>query len=331
MALVEQTQTRSGWTARATLQALEIAPSSYYRWHRPHPAGDRADAPGPRRSLYEITAIERQAVLAYARRHPGIRHRELAWRMVDDGVCAVSPSTVYRVLSEAHLVCRWKPRAKARGSDRPDVPTRPDERWQTDIRYTKVGARNYYLLAFIDVYSRYIVHHALLTRMDGLTVAIEAQAAIDTLPEGAVPPTIQSDHGSCFVAHEYASTLREAGVGRTLIRPHTPTDNAIIERFNRTFGEQYEDHDPADLAAAREVVRQIIDEYNHDRLHAALDYLPPVEAYRGNPEARLAERRRRLKAAREERKQENLELRQKLLTLDTGKSVSYSRRAKVSC
>jgi hypothetical protein len=29
--LVEQTRSRSGWTARDTLAALEIAPSSFYR------------------------------------------------------------------------------------------------------------------------------------------------------------------------------------------------------------------------------------------------------------------------------------------------------------
>ena len=328
MRLVEQAQTRSGWTARATLQALEIAPSSYYRWRLPPLAG-RGTATRSR-SLYEITGGERERILRHARQHPQIRHRELAWRMLDDGVCAVSPSTVYRVLREAELVCRWQPKTKARGTGQGEAPTRPDEQWQTDLRYTKVGGRNYYLLSFIDVYSRYIVHHELLTRMDGLTVATEAQAAIETLPEGVARPTIQSDHGSCFIAHEYASTLREAGVGRTLIRPHTPTDNGIIERFHRTFGEHYEAYDPEDLAEAREVIGRIIAHYNNERLHAALNYLPPREVYRGTPEVRLAERRRKLKAARDERKQENLKLRQKLLPLDAGENVSYSKWAKVS-
>lgn len=327
--LVQQTQERSGWTVQAALRALEIAPSSYHRWrrHMPMPGVARRTR---QRSPFEILAREREAILAYARQHPEIRHRELAWRMLDDGVCAVSPSTVYRVLRETGLVCRWKPRARARGDGRPDAPTRPDERWQTDIRYTKVKGRNYYLLGFIDEYSRYIVHHALLTAMDGLTVSTEAQAAIETLPEGGSRPTVQSDHGSCFVAHEYASTLREAGVGRTLIRPHTPTDNGIIERFQRTFGEQFEAYDPADVTEAKTIIAQIIDHYNHERLHASLGYLPPVEVYRGDPETRLAERRRKLRTARAFRKQENLKLRQKMLPLDDGENVSYSQVAKVS-
>lgn len=181
------------------------------------------------------------------------------------------------------------------------------------------------------MHARYLVHHELLTMMDGQTVATEAQAAIETLPDGAARPTIQSDHGSCFVARECAATLADNGVGRTLIRPHTPTDNGIIERFHRTFGEQYESHAPEDLPEARRVIAGIIAHYNNKRLHAALGYLRPIDVYRANPEVLLAERRRKLSTAREYRKQENLKLRQRRLPLDTKRNVSYSQTPKVPC
>lgn len=76
--------------------------------------------------------------------------------MLDEGLVAVSASSVYRVLREANLVCRWKPKLKAKGSGRDYEPSRPDEKWQTDIKYVRVGPRNYYLLSFMDVYSRYV-------------------------------------------------------------------------------------------------------------------------------------------------------------------------------
>jgi len=166
--------------------------------------------------------------------------------------------------------------------------------------------------------------------MDARTVATEAQAAIETLPERAGRPTVQSDHSSCFVARAYAAALADNGAGRTLIRPHTPTDNGIIERFHRTFGESFEGHDSAALQEANRFIAGIIDHYNNKRLHAALGYLRPIDAYRGNPEALLAERRRKLSTAREFRKQENLKLRQRLLPLDAGRNISYSHIAKVS-
>ena len=100
---------------------------------------------------------------------------------------------------------------------------------------------------------------------------------------------------------DFAATLKEAGIAHTEIRPHTPTDNAELERRQGTIGE------------AKRVVDAVIDHYNHERLHSALGFLRPIDYYRGNPEALLAERRRKLATAREIRKQQNLKLRQRLI------------------
>jgi len=68
--------------------------------------------PAPRlvpTAMYELLPGERAANVAYALKHPEIRHRVLAWRMQDVDVCATSVATVYRVLQEANLICCWKP------------------------------------------------------------------------------------------------------------------------------------------------------------------------------------------------------------------------------
>jgi len=326
--LVEQTKQRSRWPVRQTLRALEIAPGTYYRWSR-MPAHGTPRFRSPAGSMYELLSSERKAILAYALRRPEVRHRELAWKMLEEGIVAVSASSVYRVLREANLVCRWKPKRKAKGSGRDDKPTRADEKWQTDIKYVRVGAKNYYLLSFLDVYSRYIVHHELLKWMDGQSVSVEAAAAIATL-DADVRPDIQSDHGSGFIAREFAETLSETGVTHTKIRPHTPTDNAEIERYHRTIGERIDEENLEDVTQAKSVIAGIIDAYNHVRLHSALSFLRPVDYYRGNPETLLAERRRKLQAARELRKQENIKLRQRLIPWTEDRTVSYSKPAFVS-
>jgi putative transposase len=277
VAVVTRTKERSRWPTRRILRHLEVSPARYYRWPKVPAAGAARASPA---SVHEILPAERTAILDYARRHPEVRHRDLAWKMVDDNAAAVSPSTVYRVLSEANLVCRWQPRTRS-SKGRGDKPSRPDEQWQTDIRYVRVGPRNYYLLSFLDVYSRYVVHHELLRFMDGRSVAIGAAAAVETLPAEGPRPMIQSDHGSCFIAREFAATLSELGVGHTLIRPHTPTDNAEIERCNRTLGEKIDAHELADVTEARHVVAAVMDDYNHRRLHSSLSYLRPVDYYRG--------------------------------------------------
>ena len=313
--LVQQTKQRSGWPARRTLTALEISPGTYYRWCQPKAWTESVPSNRGLRgrgSTYEVLESERRMIIEYAMTHPEVRHRELAWKMLDEGVCAVSSSTVYRVLRESNLVCRRKPKDKRPGTGQPAPPTKPDQLWQTDIRYTKVQERNYYLLSFVDAYSRYVVHHELLRSMDGLSVSIAAAAAIETLPRD-VRPTIQSDHGAGFIAREFAGTLAESGVGHSLIRPHTPTDNGIIERYHRTIGEKLEEHELADFTQAKAVIAGIIDHYNHHRLHSSLSYLRPADYYRGDPTTLLAERRRKLQQARELRKQENPKLRQRLI------------------
>lgn len=329
--MVTQTKARIRWPIRRILQHLEIAPGTYHRWRKRATA--RAPAARSSGSLYEVRPAERQAIVDYARAHPEERHRELAWKMLDENVVAVSPSTVYRVLGEANLVCRWTPRGRRKGAGRSAPPTKPDQRWQTDLRYVKVRERNYYLLAFLDVYARYIVHHELLRFMDGRSVALAAATAIGKLPAG-IRPTIQSDHGSCFIAREFAQTLEAMAVGHHLIRPHTPTDNAEIERCNRTIGERIDDQlaalDDADSAAAETVIDGVIDHYNHVRLHSSLNFLRPVDYYRGDPEPLLAERRRKLKTARELRKQENLKLRQRLLPYRAAETFLISARHLVS-
>src|SRR5262249_43527655 len=152
---------------------------------------------------YEATAAEKSAVLDYARRHPALRHRALAWRMVDDDVAGLSPSTVYRILRENNLVCPWRRRPK-RYRAAWEKASRPDQRWATDLMYVQVQGRTYYLISFLDEYSRMIVHWELLRNMEAHSVSLAAQAAIDQLPRGAegrpgLTPEVRSDNGSGYV------------------------------------------------------------------------------------------------------------------------------------
>ncbi len=198
---VQRTQERSGWPAGRTLSKLGVPRSSYYRWLREEAwAKCLPKKPPPPVQPYEALAEEKEAVLQYALKHPAIRHRELAWRMVDEGVAYLSPSTVYRILKAHNLVCPWRRRRK-RFKEEAEKPSRRNEVWATDLKYVAVGERNYYLITFIDEYSRYIVHHELLSSMDGHTVSVAAQAALETLARdgnGALvdKPTIRSDNGS---------------------------------------------------------------------------------------------------------------------------------------
>jgi transposase InsO family protein len=323
-ATVQDTKRRSGWPARQTLRALGVSRASYYRWRR-EAEREKTLPPEPIKpvQVYEATDEEKRAVRAYALKHPAIRHRELAWRMLDEEVAALSPSTVYRILKGENLVSPWR-RRKKRTKEEAEKAQRPDEVWASDLMYLTVGGRQYFLLSFLDEYSRQIVHHALVPNMEAATVSVEALAAIETFleeREGEIPPQgmprLRSDNGSCYISREFRGVLDEHGLGHQRIKPHCPEENGIIERSNRTLREALEGEELTDLLQARDVMARIVVWYNSQRLHSALGYLRPIDYYRGQPETLHAARRQKLSAARHRRREMNLKLRQPTLPLET--------------
>jgi putative transposase len=337
-AVVEETKRRSGWPVRRTLKQLGLSPASYYRW-RKGAREAKALPPEPLRAVqaYEATAEEKRAVRSYALKHPGIRHRELAWRMVDEEVAYLSPSTVYRILKGENLVCPWRRRTK-RTREEEEKARRPDEIWATDLMYVVIGGRTYYLVNFLDEYSRMIVHHALVPSMDGMTVSIEAQGAIEKLLRergGEIPtkemPRLRSDNGSCYISREFRGVLDEHGLHHNRIKPHCPEENGVVERSNRTLREALEGEELTDLLQARSVIARIIEWYNTERLHSALGYLRPMDYYRGDPSALHEARRRKMAEARHRRREKNLKLRQPTLPLESTERIANERLGMSHC
>jgi putative transposase len=324
---VERTRQRSGWPAQKTLAALGIPRRTYYRWLQEE-AWARALPSEPVRPVqpYEALPEEKAAVLEYARRHPELRHREMAWRMVDEDVVCLSASTVYRILKEANLVHRWRRRSKRRREEE-EKATRANQRWATDVLQIVVGVATYFVVSFLDEYSRYVVHFELTTGVDGITLSTAAQRAIDTLPKGGDgqpvdKPEIRSDNGSGYISKEFKMVLKENGLGHHRITPHCPEENGLIERMHRTLREELEGEELTNLLEAEKIFGRIVRRYNEERLHSALGYLAPKDYYRGHPTERYAARRTKMAEARHRRKEKNLELQQRTIPFAEGENLA---------
>lgn len=243
------------------LNHLGVSRASYFRWKKEESwKRERREVIKPVQA-FEALPEEKQAVVKYALEHPGVRHRELAWRMIDDDVAYLSMSTVYRILLSEELMCLRRGRKK-RYRDEAEKASRPDEIWATDLMYLKVGGIQYYLLNFIDEYSRYLVHWELLTSMDGHSISIGAQKALESLQmdqEGKVvtQPIIRSDNGSGYISKEFGGLLDHHDLTHHRIKPHCPEENGVMERCNRTIREAIEEHDLVGRYDSEETIKKL--------------------------------------------------------------------------
>lgn len=218
--------------------------------------------------------------------------------MVDENVAFLRPWSVHAILQAHNLLGR---RAHLiRPYARPDEPDHPDQRWHTDLMSLKLHGRWFHLIDVLDAYSRYLVYWEVLLSARADVVVLATQRALETLNgrKQCGEPEIVHDRGPQFVGHEWRVFIRNAEVGDIPTRAHHPQSNGRIERFHRTTKEEgLSERDRDDLFCARAALTRWQHYYNQERPHTALHYLRPIDYYRGDPCARLAEREEKLRCA----------------------------------
>lgn len=303
--LVTLTQRRSEWPLEPILCCLGVPRSVYFAWCARAQSGKLEDQPRLPASHDRLLPDEVEAIKSFALRHPKTGYRKLSYMMLDQDIVAASESAVYRVLREADLLSRWKRSARSSGVYT-FRPTAPNQQWHTDVMYIWVGCRHYFLLSFVDAFSRYVVHHRLLLELTGRAVATELEAALSSC--GTAKPRIVHDHGSEFCNTELRAVIKTHDLLDIRTRARHPESNGIVERFNGTVRQDSDDYYGDNYLSAERIVARLIDEYNNVRLHAALGYFEPREVHFGNPAQRREVRRQKLETARAQRRTQNRSL-----------------------
>ena len=155
----------------------------------------------------------------------------------------------------------------------------PNQAWQIDITYLRVNGGFMYLVAFIDVYSRFVVAANLYNDLC-------ASGCIRTLENAIVaygiPEIINSDQGSQFTSEDWIKALKNYKIKISMTGKGRCCDNAYIERLWRSF--KYEGsylYEWRTVAELKNNLPKWLHWYNYQRPHQSLSYEMPVKIYYG--------------------------------------------------
>jgi putative transposase len=278
---------------------LGITESKYHTWQHRYGKANEHNGRVPRD--FWLEDWEKEAIVDYHLKHPDHGYRRLTYMMMDEGVVAVAPSTVWRVLHNAGQLHRrsWAESSKGKGFEQ---PLAVHEHWHIDISYINISGTFYYLCSVLDGCSRFLLHWELRPSMVEAEVEIVLQRTRERYPDAR--PRIISDNGPQFVARDFKEFIRLAGMTHVRTSPYYPQSNGKIERWHKSLKtECIRPGTPLTLEDAQRLVGRWVDEYNHVRLHSAIGYVTPAARLAGQHEQIQKQRDARLEAARQARQQ----------------------------
>lgn len=291
------------WSAKTEIQAarfigwLGIAPSKFYCWRRRYGAVQEHNGWVPRD--FWLEEWERQAILDFYRQHPGEGYRRLTYMMLDAGLVAVSPSSVWRVLSRAGLLRKWNGKKSLKGTGF-EQPPEPHQHWHIDVSYINVSGTFYYLCSVLDGYSRAIVEWDLREAMRETDIEIVLEAAKEKYSDAR--PRIISDNGPQFIARDFKEFIRISGMTHVRTSPYYPQSNGKLERWHKSLkSECIRPGVPLTIEDARRLIGSYVEHYNTVRLHSAIGFVTPADMLAGRQNEIHAARDRKLEQARQQR------------------------------
>jgi transposase-like protein len=293
----------SYWGSKTMIQRQEFCkwlllhPSKYCSWQKRYGAENRHNGSIPKD--FWLLPWEKEAILDYYFQNREIGYRRMCYMMLDENIVAVSPSSVYRVLSVHDLLRRWPKHQGKKGTGFAH-PQQAHEHWHIDISYLNLCGTFYYLCSILDGYSRYVVHWEIRESMTNADIQIVIQRARERFPE--THARIISDNGPQFIAKDLKDYLRISGMTHVRTSPYYPQSNGKIERWHGTLKREcVRTKVPSSMEEAIRITGQYIDYYNNQRLHSAIGFITPRDKLIGNAERIFEERKQKLEQARKSR------------------------------
>jgi putative transposase len=149
--------------------------------------------------------------------------------------------------------------------------------WATDITYIPMEQGFMYLMAVIDLYSRYVLNWSVSNSMDAEWCA---ELFEETLQIHGSPNIINTDQGSQFTSQVFTKVVLSTGTRLSMDGKGRATDNAFIERLWRSV--KYEKiylHPPQCAQHLASLLNAYFKYYNHERRHSSIEDQRPADIF----------------------------------------------------
>ena len=183
---------------------------------------------------------------------------------------------VYRIYRELELNLRIKPRRRIK-RDKPEalsVPEAINQVWSMDFMSdTLMDGRSIRTFNIIDDYNREGLRVDVDFSLPGTRVVRSLNQVIEWRGK---PAAIRCDNGPEYISRVLRDWANSQQITLLYIQPGKPTQNAYIERFNRTARHEWLDlHLFKSVAHAQLLATQWLWTYNNERPHTAIGGVPP--------------------------------------------------------
>ena len=188
---------------------------------------------------------------------------------------AISHRQIEKVLVRNGMVKPNPKKQRPRKWVRYELPN-PNDLWHTDWSHDPFTGRN--LSVYIDDRTRLITSFSVFK---GASTENSLALLYSGIAEYGKPKAVMTDHGSQYYGthpnskqenHKFRATLNVLGIKHSLARVNRPQTNGKVERFFRTYKEEY-------ITETFSSLSEFIKHYNEKRLHMSLHYKTPKEVW----------------------------------------------------
>lgn len=183
---------------------------------------------------------------------------------------------VYRIYRELELNLRIKPRRCIK-RDRPDELSEPvaiNQVWSMDFMSDSLNdGRQFRTFNVLDDYNR----EGLGIEVDFSLPSLRVIRSLERIIEWRGKPfAIRCDNGPEYISQQLIDWANQKQITLLYIQPGKPTQNAYVERFNRTVRHEWLDlHSFDSIEQAQLLATQWLWSYNNERPHTAIGGVPP--------------------------------------------------------